>query len=779
MLTVQSLRRSTGRSKATKNKGANDVEKDVMVPDVVETMSPPYTQRKVVEVSSESDEDVVVVSSREKGVTEREKYTRSRGSVVFQSEDSDSGESAVSVNRSIAPAVEPGLTVGRFGSVDVDRDVVVAVKDRKGGINKGKGRASQIVPVPSREPSPVNAWDEMDATLSDKGEAGAKERSVAVKRRIADGESASPSKVRVKDLTVSPRKSAIKENENVRVDNVTNVKRSSGRVKKPTYRMTEPEKPKTLLAKLDAAMAGEVGEDRASVSDRHSDTSYEPNASRMRVKSPRKSSRIAATASKAAESVSATNGHLTDTDDDLPSPLTAMSRSSDEQAEQSGVESRAGKGVPDDTERKSALDNEARGEDDIDHARSPSAVESVTPTRRIVAASVRETEALSAGRVVRGQVIDKQGSKIESEMVRLESAQKSASDSASGNGPSVFSGSVSMLDDSGDDDESSAGDNIAHIPTSAGSLLDADRVHPELVTLYNSMPLKRAKFIGYPNNESAFDGFTPVSYGYLLDVLIPRVRSKLVRSVLFEQYKDIKNISRVPLNNFARSWECVRVPYAEGNRPAAFLFTGVCSRSYVGQGREVGQSYVKQLHVRPIENDWEIMQGNIGTFFNDTLLHAPGRNGYIVFQTKRQGWTPRSSDRDYDRFASTPYSSPAKASSSRRVVQGEHDTVFSVFPSSPDIASVNILRGGAPPYRSFDDGMPLYDGRSVTGRKGFRFEANDWENYSSLPRYPFAEVSENTLVSVVFTLTGFRGNGATHHTVHFNGLFAIVLGSID
>ncbi|KAK7027425.1 hypothetical protein VNI00_015261 [Paramarasmius palmivorus] len=342
---------------------------------------------------------------------------------------------------------------------------------------------------------------------------------------------------------------------------------------------------------------------------------------------------------------------------------------------------------------------------------------------------------------------------------------------------SVFSGAVSLLDEDEDDVGSEVEDESSS--PNVDPLLDEECIHPHLVDLYRSLrwinSLRRSKFIGYTNIEDAFDDFKPVSYGGLVDTLNPRVRSKLVRSVLFMEYKDFKNPSRVPLAAFSRNWECLRLPRHEGVRSAAFVLTGVCMQSYIAQGREVGQSYVKQLHVRPIENDWAVFQANVGTFFNDDKLHAPGRRSTLVFQTKCEGWSPRQFDKESDKLASTPYSSPSKDTKTRAVdVPGPSgDTKES------DVALVNILRTGAPPYRLFEEGVPLYDGRTRPGVKGFRFEPADWDTYTELATYPHPEVEANSLVTVVFTLTGFRGTTSNHHTVHFNALFAIVLGKVD
>ncbi|KAK7021861.1 hypothetical protein VNI00_017208 [Paramarasmius palmivorus] len=335
--------------------------------------------------------------------------------------------------------------------------------------------------------------------------------------------------------------------------------------------------------------------------------------------------------------------------------------------------------------------------------------------------------------------------------------------------PGVFSTALPVLED--EEDDSAIEDEVT---PARSPLLDSERIHPNLLELYASLPwingLKRAKFIGYTNIEGIFDDFSPVSYACLLDAIEPRV----MRSLSFVQYKDFKSPVRVPLFGFNRHWECVQLPRKEGPRSAAFVLTGVSTHSYVSVGREVGQSFVKQLHVRPLENDWPILQCNIGTFLNDAEMHAPGRNNALIFQTKRQGWTARTADREQDPLGSTPYGSPSKQGSSR--VSDEATRCAAA--EDVDIASVNVLTNGAPPYRTFEEGIPLYDGRTRPGVKGFRFGPDDWESYTDLPLYPYAEVEDQSLVTVVFTLAGFKIGSASCHTVHFNALFAIVLGKV-
>ncbi|KAK7019646.1 hypothetical protein VNI00_018031 [Paramarasmius palmivorus] len=494
--------------------------------------------------------------------------------------------------------------------------------------------------------------------------------------------------------------------------------RSSGRARKPSAK----------LVQADNSGAGQLAGSDSGVGDVPGVVSDRSSSSRKRRRTDQNESVVEAGADRGLARLSRIDKtrsplleldfkSVSETDDDLPSPTTAMSAGS--------TLSRSSNGVSEDNDHGDPRDTDCSDVGcDVDDSQSPQSL-----------------------------------------------ARKDEVDVSCASG--VFIGTVALSDEDSDMDFGELADDEASGEPS--SLLDQDRIHPDLQEIYSSLDwldgLRRSRFTGYSMGDTSYDDFVPVSYGTLLDSLSPRVRSKLVRSMAFVQYKEIKNVVRVPLAPFVRSWDCVKVPRCEGSRFAVFVLTGVSLRSYLSQGREVGQSYVKQLHVRPLENDWDVFQCNVGSYFNDSQLHAPGRRSALIFQTKRQGWTPRQFDRDADRLASTPYSSPAKGNA---VPVGDTGGE-----SSRADASANVLAGGAPPYRMFDDGVPLYDGRTRPGTKGFRFQPSDWDSYDRLPVYPFPEVEDDSLVSVAFTLTGFKGTNNAHHTVHFNALFAIVLGRIE
>ncbi|KAK7049469.1 hypothetical protein VNI00_005500 [Paramarasmius palmivorus] len=652
------------------------------------------------------------------------------------------------------------------------------------------------------------------------------------KRRLTSDGNMSPSKIRVQDLSLSPRKAAavISQDDDVKQNESTG-KRTSPRVRKPSEQVFSSDHTSgSLLERLDALTPG-AGD--SSTAESMTDSSYRPPVPRT-AKTGRGSGRrkakdndvvedkdgdvfMASVPERSGDDTSATRaelgagskiasvskkGHgkgraappplvfrsLSDSEDSLPSPGALMK----------SIMEGNGKGVSVISEGSVPMGGGSSGAGSAGNRIAIGAVrDSPDWDESEIEKGVNGCEAQPLSRAAIFDASEKRnkdenGSSGVNTVGQFgrnsgKSRMKGAESLAVGSDADTRNASV-FLTAVPDSDEGSSGDeDEVALEQAQGSgvvpLLNSDLIHPELSDLYASISwinqLRRCKFMGYTNMEDAFDDFAAISYGVLLDSVQSRVRSKLVRSMLFKEYKVFKNLSRVSLAGSVRSWECIRVPRAEGSRNVACVLTGVSMRSHVALGREVGESMVKQLYVRPIENDWDILQCNIGTYFNDASMHAPGRNSALVFQTKRQGWSPRRSDADKgeDKLASTPYSSPSKGGASKGVSKEMESP--SVGEEDVDVSSVNILESGVPPYRLFQEGIPVYDGRTRPGMKGFRFEPSDWEKYDLLPRYPFAEVEDRSLVTVVYTLTGFRIGQAQHHTIHFNALFAIVLGKVD
>ncbi|KAK7027413.1 hypothetical protein VNI00_015249 [Paramarasmius palmivorus] len=715
--------------------------------------------------------------------------------VIVLDDDDGSDVSSVSVSRRALKDVPAVGRVKQFGSVDSDEFVTreVHLVARQSRPRKRSPSLSSLSSVGSggegvAVESPA-ASVSGSRSVPDKAPVVASVPSVVVpltpekRRRSGDDDGVSPSKIRVKDLTLSPRKAA-KAISGAVFDLQGGSKRRVADAKNDRGSDT----PSVLLARLDALPDPSDDQDpveNVTESTRQASTSARRGKSAHVIQKPVKdrkdpvgeevpdsdSSMVSPTVSRVPTPcrVSCTRSPTSrrkrrgaerdlvfDSDDTLPSPTSVLASKSrvstgESKSERGSQKASVGK--------RKALDPPGSPKWDIEDMDVDDPPEDSRRGRGGKGGTERPGAGSSIGRKA---------------TVRVPAAALPANTRTSAQDPpAVFSTALSLPEDEDEDYT----DFEADVEPAREPLLDPERIHPNLLQLYASFPwidgLKRAKFIGYANTEGVFGDFTPVSYARLLDAVDARVMSKLTRSIGFVQYKDFKSPVRVPLAGFARNWECIRVPRKEGTRSAAFVLTGVSTSSHVSVGREVGQSFVKQIHVRPLENDWTVLQCNIGTFLNDAEMHAPGRNNALVFQTKRQGWVARAADKEQDPLGSTPYPSPAKPGSSKaveeNVLQDEE---------GPDVAMVNVLGKGAPPFRTFDEGIPLYDGRTRPGVKGFRFGPDDWESYTNLPLYPHAEVEDQSLVTVVFTLAGFKIGSALHHTVHFNALFAIVLGKV-
>ncbi|KAK7033688.1 hypothetical protein VNI00_012688 [Paramarasmius palmivorus] len=700
--------------------------------------------------------------------------------VVDETED-ESDASVVSVARTAKPKVTKPVAGMVFGTVDSDDEVQVAVRDRRPVLKPGRS----VVPVSS---DVVPSTDMEDGVVSDTGlSVDTNEPFLVIdkKRRPTSDENDSPSKIRVSDLTLSPRKAASASERPSSPTPDPGARRIGARTRKPTAKlMSGRDSGSTLLKRLDEVVVDELEDLTSPIM---SDSSYRP-------RKPRSPAKTRSGKGKGRASGKATSLSEVKEDQDVPmrSPSPLALNSDSKPAEAVVVEYHV-EGKPTPTEGSHGRLSESIGDGKVKQAKTSNA------NANLADGKVKQAKSSNGNAiVVKGWVVCSfsavhalgfdvlQSSSMVSAKRKTASAvdkEEPPSDKALILDKSVFSGSVALLDDEEDEVADDFEDESGSPP--AEPLLDDALIHPDLEDLYRSLTwinaLRRTKFIGYPNMEDAFDDFKPVSYGTLVDTVNPRVKSKLVRSVLFMGYKDFRNPSRASLENMARYWECLRLPRSEGNRNVPFVMSGVCMQSFVGQGREVGQSFVKQLFVRPLENDWEIFQANLGSFFHDDFLHAPGRRSTLVFQTKREGWSPRQFDKEGDKLASTPYASPSKGARGKATASPSQAPESSDFKANDtaSVADVNLLTGGSPPYRLFDEGVPLYDGRTKPGCKGFRFEPADWETYTKLPRYPHPEVESNSLVTVAFTLTGFKGTNNTHHTVHFNALFAIVLGKVD
>ncbi|KAK7020753.1 hypothetical protein VNI00_017608, partial [Paramarasmius palmivorus] len=289
-----------------------------------------------------------------------------------------------------------------------------------------------------------------------------------------------------------------------------------------------------------------------------------------------------------------------------------------------------------------------------------------------------------------------------------------------------------------------------------------EEISPRLQPLYADQrwlnELQRSSFIGHPRSMGAFHGFTPLSFDAVRKSLDSGGRAKLDHFMNFVSSTPVYSATRNSLKPFVFGWDCLQVPAEEGPYNAVFPITGLVAASHLSEGLRIqipGSSQEecsKQVQLFVFEREFDILQSNICTKYSCPMVHVSGRNDALIFATKKAGkGRPGMSTRAADSgFASTS-KSPRKQKSE------------------------NVLYPGGPAFRLFEEGIPVYDGRTFPGKLGFRFRPADWENYSEFPKYPHAEIPEKSLVTVVHTIHGFRGKDATYHTVLLQALFIIVL----
>ncbi|KAK7041965.1 hypothetical protein VNI00_008947 [Paramarasmius palmivorus] len=610
--------------------------------------------------------------------------------VIILDDGSDSEDSVVSVARDASPKISSRRSIGRFGSVDLHEDVVLHVADARPRVDRTTQKVRRVAVSSSPAESIVLASDS-DAERAlvrekavDSVPLGEDSLSSPKKRRAVGDDNMSPSKICVQDLTLSPRKTVNGTNR----DSRSPARRASGRNKKLSARAKEAvDSENSLIAKVDAALSRI--EDVVEEAGHQSDTSYRPSSNPSKVKKSSKKI-IRKVESALVEATTSTSspgreGYTSGVTMRSNSPVgLATPRRPGMEAQHSIVKVIGGTS-------SESLETSRGGKFPAVEVRSPRKHKETGSSYRLI----------PDGSFLLDRVLNDAGAVVSSDLLRSSANPKSAA--------AAFPAAVPVPDsetEDEDEDKEGASESDEHERTQE-PLLNVERIHFDLRALYGGLDwingLRRSKFIGYPNNEGVFDDFTAMSYGGLLEKVSSRVKSKLIRAVVFMEYRDFKSLVRVSLANFTRNWECIRLPAGQPNRNACFVVSGVCHRSYVSQGREVGDSYVKQIHLRLLENDWEILQCNLGTFYNDDCMHAPGRYNALAFQTKRQGWNPRRNEKDSDKLASAPYSASKKSSVSGQS-SADHTNGGNDSGDTGDIAKINVLERGAPAYRMFDEG---------------------------------------------------------------------------
>ncbi|KAK7040138.1 hypothetical protein VNI00_009944 [Paramarasmius palmivorus] len=645
---------------------------------------------------------------------------------VVTSDDERSDSSIVYVRSGIAPKGKPVSKVIAFGEVTSDDDVEVVEKKRKPS-SSSPTKARRLRSASPVEAKPrAHSSDEEEVDITPIGKASAASGRILTRDLVA--EPRTPSRSRVDSVEKSPSK-------------------RPQRTPRPTEKaLYQPDTPTTTLIEND------------------SDVSYRPG--RGDPKSRRRASTSAVkkeTRKPARDAVAADTPvqlrELTDSEDDLPSVSSVLRRKVAEpktpERKTSGVKAFAKEPLRNKPVRSCVSDAAAKDEEDVAATSSDG-----LGSERAAASPSKPLRSRKPGR-----------DSIEWDYEALAAIGGEDSDIADDNGETPRANSSRGPPMNVDSPQQNAEDVCQ--PTDAltlPSLVDEDLVHPDLLKMYSELlwlnELKRCHFMGFGRALNMYDDFVPIGYDKVLDKVDSVVRKKLKRAMGFVSAPPVFNPVRFPMKDFVRGWDCLALPIQEGPGNAIWVLPGICVGSFLSEGVSFGNESVKQVHIQCFENDWEIYQSNIGTFYDSEVCHVSGRPDALVFSTKKSTF-PAAKVGKFDDLPRADTSSLKSTSYSNKKCAAKKAA-----------KPTNVMHPRGPAFRRFEEGIPVYDGRSLPGTMGFKFDAEGWQNYESLPRYPRAEIAHNSLVVVAHTIHGFRGDKVRYNTVLLHALFVIVLGDV-
>ncbi|KAL0578044.1 hypothetical protein V5O48_003949 [Marasmius crinis-equi] len=256
------------------------------------------------------------------------------------------------------------------------------------------------------------------------------------------------------------------------------------------------------------------------------------------------------------------------------------------------------------------------------------------------------------------------------------------------------------------------------------------------------------------------------------------------RSVTFASYQNVFQPGRVDLRQFSSECDCVRIRLDNGrgalSSVAVWLTTGVVNRSYLqfpysprSTGNDTRDGRTFKIVVTPSEQERHILDAVFGHLLRVRNYTGPVWESALSFQSQKPIADPQEDE--------TPRSPRKSAFTKKKAVPIKTSTT-QAGPSQAgssqagSSSSTGSFFQNLPPNRSFDDRIPVYDGRRCPSLslKGFGFKERDWERLPDLPLYE-QEVEEDALVTVGYTVTGWRARNANVPSVMFNALFVIVL----
>ncbi|KAH9970051.1 hypothetical protein BGW80DRAFT_1254219 [Lactifluus volemus] len=228
------------------------------------------------------------------------------------------------------------------------------------------------------------------------------------------------------------------------------------------------------------------------------------------------------------------------------------------------------------------------------------------------------------------------------------------------------------------------------------------------------------------------------------DGMGPEVVKTVIRALRFVQSGPYVNTARVDPSVLCVVGNRLRV--AETKSMALCVMTGTVTESFLIDSVETGPPNspyaVHKVTIAPFEQDFRRDTATWGSLFDFNVI-------YGTISPSGFGFTTRGEGKGDNWRSSSASSSPVKGKTS--VLRAVSSSLVSV---SADIIS-----------RSFDDQIPIYDGRPDIDRKGFGFSDTDFRNLSTWPLYKggSVELPVESVVSVIYTLGTYRQQG--FHTI--------------
>ncbi|KAK7017478.1 hypothetical protein VNI00_018635 [Paramarasmius palmivorus] len=259
----------------------------------------------------------------------------------------------------------------------------------------------------------------------------------------------------------------------------------------------------------------------------------------------------------------------------------------------------------------------------------------------------------------------------------------------------------------------------------------------------------------------------PARYQRVMSFLSTIEQTAVMRMMTFERHGQYMNLARASPFNVRTNRNMPSAVFANdpaANLPAVFVTLAISQGSELlyGSGSDDEQKS-RKLYIQLLEQEFQYMSAFVCTLMQDGTVHCPIYRSALLLQSKRQNF-PKATSTDISGLSKEGLNTFSNASNKKGKKKAtDNDRP----PSAPH-----------PPFRLFDDKVPVYDGRPkpAKGFEGFRPSVKGWKNLASMERYS-KEIPNGSIVIPGFTISGpwrLKPN-LPHPTAHFNLIFAIVL----